>query len=455
MTGSGPHAGMVQAILLDSENRGIHSKEILFEWEKNIGAIPGVESLTFQALGPGHRRPPLAFELQHERLDILVAATGRLKEKLTEFKGVYQVKSDLNQGKKELRFSLKPEARTLGLTVADLASQVKAGFYGNEAQRLQRGEHDVRVKIRYTRPERSSMEDLESVHIRTPANALVPLLSVANIEYAPGFSTIRRTDGKRTVTVTGYVNTKLANANEIFADMNNGFLRELSATYPDLVVILKGDKKRSRESFSSLKKGFPVAVMGIFTIVATMFRSYAQPFIIMVTIPFGIIGAVLGHLAMGYHLSMMSVFGMVALTGVVVNDAIVLIERVNENFAEGMAFFDAILKGGARRFRAIFLTSISTVGGLAPMLMETDLQAKFLIPMAISLASGVIFATVLTLVLIPCLLVIFNDFRCLVYRGFKGEWPRSRTILEPASDRHKDLDAAFAGETPSGAEEVL
>ncbi len=230
--------------------------------------------------------------------------------------------------------------------MAGLASQVNSGFYGNEAQRLQRGEHDVRVKIRYTKEERSSLEDMESMRIRTPKGVEVPLKSVAYIEFKPGFSTIRRTNGKRSVTVTGFVNTKITNANEIFEDMGRGFLITMKEKFPDLLIIQQGDKKRSRESMSSLKVGFPIALMGIFTIVATMFRSYLQPFIIMTTIPFGIIGAVLGHMAMGYSLSMMSLFGMVALTGVVVNDAIVLIERINENFARQIPFFEAILRGG-------------------------------------------------------------------------------------------------------------
>ena len=439
MTSSGPHAGMVQAILLESEKRGIHSKDILFEWEDRLGHIPGAESLTFQALGPGHRRAPLGFELHHKDLDILVEATGLLKDTLNEFDGVYQIKSDLNQGKKELRFTLKPEARALGLTVADLGSQVNSGFYGNEAQRIQRGDHDVRVKIRYTRQERGSLENLESMRIRTPDGVEVPLLSVAYIEYEPGFSTIRRANGKRSVAITGFVNTKVTTANEIFDDLSKGFMVELRERYPDLTVVLKGDKKRSRESMSSLKIGFPIALLGIFTIVATMFRSYLQPFLIMITIPFGIIGAVLGHYIMGFNLSMMSLFGMVALTGVVVNDAIVLIERINENLARHIPFFEAILRGGARRFRAIFLTTLSTVGGLAPMLLETDLQAQFLIPMAISLASGVLFATMLTLVFIPALLAIFNDFRRLAHWVMRGQWPVSRTGIEPASKRYDHL----------------
>jgi len=192
-----------------------------------------------------------------------------------------------------------------------------------------------------------------------------------------------------------------------------------------------------RESFDSLYVGYPLALLGIFIIIATMFRSYAQPFIIMFTIPFGIIGAVMGHLLLGYDLSIMSIFGMVALTGVVVNDAIVLIERINENIAEGMPFFEAILSGGARRFRAIFLTSISTVGGLAPLIMETDLQAKFLIPMALSIAAGIAFATVLTLVLVPSLLTLLSDARLLVHRLRYGFWPK-RVEVEPARNRHRD-----------------
>ncbi|HCY84080.1 MAG TPA: hypothetical protein DHV36_02985 [Desulfobacteraceae bacterium] len=446
MTSSGPHAGMDQAILLESEDRGVHSKEILFAWEDRLGPIPGAESLTFQALGPGHRRAPLAFELHHKDLTTLVRATERLKEALEEFDGVYQIKSDLNQGKKELRFTLKPAARSLGLTVADLASQVNSGFYGNEAQRIQRGDHDVRVKIRYTRQERGSLEDLESMRIRTPDGVEVPLRSVADIEYEPGFSTIRRTDGKRSVNVSAYVNTRVTTANEIFDELSGGFLLELKRHYPDLNIVLKGDKKRSRESMGSLKVGFPIALMGIFTIVATMFRSYLQPFVIMVTIPFGIVGGVLGHYVMGFNLSMMSLFGMVALTGVVVNDAIVLIERINENLARHIPFFEAVLRGGARRFRAIFLTTLSTVGGLAPMLLETDLQAQFLIPMAISLASGVLFATVLTLVFIPALLAILNDMRALVHWLRTGVWPTSRTMLEPASRRLDHLRES--GEQP-------
>jgi multidrug efflux pump subunit AcrB len=292
--------------------------------------------------------------------------------------------------------------------------------------------------VRYTADERSRISDLERVRIRTPSGNEVPLISVADISFAPGYSIITRTGGMRRVAVSADVDTNKANANEIFSELDLNFFPQLKRRYPELHVALQGEQKKMRESFDSLFVGYPLAILGIFIIIATMFRSYAQPFVILFTVPFGIIGAVLGHLLLGYDLSIMSIFGMVALTGVVVNDAIVLIERVNENIAEGMLFFDAILNGGARRFRAIFLTSLSTVGGLAPLIMETDLQAKFLIPMALSIAAGIAFATVLTLLLVPSLLSLLSDCRLLIHRLKYGFWPK-RVDVEPARNRHVDL----------------
>jgi multidrug efflux pump subunit AcrB len=291
------------------------------------------------------------------------------------------------------------------------------------------------------------------MRIRTPTGREVPLMSVTQIDYAPGYATITRTNGLRRVAVSADVDSSRANANEILAEMTTHYFPELQHHYPGLTVAVQGEQKKMRESFTSLEVGFPLAIIGIFIIIATMFRSYAQPFVIMFTVPFGIIGAILGHLIMGFDLSMLSIFGMVALTGVVVNDAIILIERINENIAEGMPFFEAILQGGARRFRAIVLTTLSTVGGLTPMIMETDLQARFLIPMAISLAAGVAFATLLTLVLIPSLMAILSDLRLLYHRLRHGHWVR-RVTVEPAHDRHTDLlNTAPANGSPASAPE--
>jgi len=435
---SGPHLGSVQAILLDSDRRGVHSKDLMVLWEKEIGPILGIKSLTFTGFSAGPPGDPIEVWLQGQDMQAILAAADDLMDRLRKFEGVYQIRSDFSQGKNEMRLELKPEARTLGLTVNDLARQIYAGYYGDEAVRLQRGRDDIRVKVRYTADERSRISNIERVRIRTASGHEVPLMSVANISFAPGYSTITRTDGMRRVAVSAGVNTKKANANEIFAELNSNYFPKLKRRYPEIHVALQGEQKKMRESFDSLYVGYPLALIGIFIIIATMFRSYAQPFVIMFTVPFGIIGAVIGHLLLGYDLSIMSIFGMVALTGVVVNDAIVLIERINENIAEGMPFFEAILSGGARRFRAIFLTTISTVGGLTPLIMETDLQAKFLIPMALSIAAGVVFATVLTLVLVPSLLALLSDARLLVHRLRHGYWPK-RVDVEPARHRHVDL----------------
>jgi multidrug efflux pump subunit AcrB len=434
---SGPHMGSVQAILLDSERRGIHSKDLMFKWEKEIGPIPGVKSLTFSGFGMGPPGAPIEVWLQGRDMEDILSAADDLMDRLRKFEGVFQIRSDFSPGKNEMRLELKPQARTLGLTVDDLARQIYAGYYGDEAARLQRGRDDIRIKVRYTADERSRISDLERVRIRTRNGYEVPLISVADISFAPGYSTITRTDGLRRVAVSADVDTNRANANEIFSELSSNFFPQLKKRYPGIYMALQGEQKKMRESLGTLFVGYPLAILGIFIIIATMFRSYAQPFVILFTVPFGIIGAVIGHLLLGYDLSIMSVFGMVALTGVVVNDAIVLIERVNENIAEGMPFFDAILSGGARRFRAIFLTSISTVGGLAPLIVETDLQAKVLIPMALSIAAGIAFATVLTLVLVPSLLALLNDARLLVHRLRHGYWPK-RVDVEPARNRHVD-----------------
>ncbi len=443
---SGPHLGGMHAVLLPSEERGIPSQDILVMWEKEVGPIPGVKSLIFEGMATGPPGAPIEVWIQGRDMEPILAAADDLQERLRDFEGVYQVRSDFSPGKNELRLSLKPEARTLGLTVEDLARQVYAGYYGQEAVRLQRGRDDIRVKVRYTEAERGRLSDFQNIRIRTPEGLAVPLLSVADATFAPGYATITRTDGMRRVAVSAAVDSGKANANEILNRLASDYFPKLNDAYPGIYISSQGEKKKMRESFSSLMVGVPMALIGIYIIIATMFRSYLQPMVILFTVPFGIIGAILGHLLLGYNLSLLSVFGMVALTGVVVNDAIVLIERINENLAGGMAFVDAIVNGGARRFRAIILTTLSTVGGLTPLIAEQDLQARFLIPMALSLAAGVAFATLLTLVLAPSLLVILNDLRRLTARIRQGRWPAPETV-EPARFRRENLGEGPARES--------
>ena len=434
------HIGAVRIEMLKSERRGIHSRRIQQEWEDEIGAIPGVVSLTVspQQRGPGSR--PIEIWVRGKEMDQILAAADDVIARLCEFQGVSQVESDFRPGKNEIRYTLKPEARAMGLTVNDLGRQVYAGFFGEEAVRLQRGRDDIRVRVRYPSEERRQLSDLAQVRIRTPRGDEAPLSSVADVSYGPGFATITRTDGMRRVSVSADVDdlTGAANAKEIIDTLEAGFFTELKARHPGISLSIEGEKRDSAESMGTLFIGFPLALIGIFVVIATIFRSYAQPVVIMLTVPFGIVGACFGHLAMGFPITLISVAGMVALSGVVVNDAIVLIECINTLVAKGVPFFEALQRGGARRFRAIFLTSLSTIGGLTPMILETDRQAQFLIPMALALASGVGFATLLTLLLEPCLLAILNDLRRAVSRLRTGKWPSPEEV-EPARDRYVDL----------------
>ncbi len=451
----GPHVASVRVEILDSAVRGIHTDKLLADWEKELGQIPGVVSQAFFGDEAGGMGAPVEVWLEGHNMDQLLGAAEELKEKLKSYDGIYQIKDDFRAGKNEFKLRLKPEARTLGLTTADLGRQVFAGYFGEQAIRIQRGRDDIRVRVRYPERERREVGDFERVRIRTPLGFEVPLVSVAEIDYGPGFASIRRTDGMRRVSVTAEINPERANANELFEDLGAVFFPGLLKKYPTIRIALEGEQQDMAESFASLKVGYPLALLGIFIIIATIFRSYVQPLVIMVTVPFGIIGAVIGHFLLDYDLSIMSLFGMVALSGVVVNDAIVLIECVNAFIARGEPFLDAVRKGGARRFRAIFLTTLSTVGGLTPLIMEKDMQARFLVPMAISIAAGVAFATLLTLVLIPCLLVILSDLRLITHWAIHRRWV-SREELEPARNRYVSADARLeAGVGADGGGEAV
>ena len=446
---SGVHLGQVRVELLESEVRTWHTQDILVAWEEEVGAIPGALSQTFTGLETGPPGASIEVWLQGEDMPTLLAVAEELKTVLRNTVGVYQVQDDFRPGKNELRFDLKPEARSLGLTLEDLARQVYAGYFGEEAVRIQRGRDDIRVRVRYTEEERRSMSDLGDVRIRTPRGLEVPLYSVADVKPGQSYSSITRVDGYKNVKVTAEVDNRRANAEDVLAVLKSNYLPRLEAEYTNFRWAFEGPQKDSRDAFGSLAIGFPIALVGIYLIIATIFRSYLQPLIIMITIPFGIIGAVFGHIAMGLDVTMMSVFGMVALAGVVVNDAIVYIERVNTNIAEGMPFFDAVTLAGVRRFRAIFLTTLSTAAGLLPIIWEDDMQAQFLIPMALSIAAGVAFATFLTLLLIPCLLGILNDLRRVGHMTIHKRWPSAEEV-EPARDRFVTPEGEIGGPTEVG-----
>ncbi len=439
-SGATPHVGSVQMILVENTDRFNSSEEIQQLWEERIGSIPGIEALTMQSLDAGPPGKPVDIRLMGTDLTQLQHAAEDLKAVLQTYPGTRQIQTDLRPGKNELRFRLKPEALHLGITLADLGRQLHTAYYGGEALRIQRGRDEIKVMVRNTESERAELGSLQNLRVRTPDGREIPLTAVAEMETSPGYATITRIDGMRAISVNSDVNSDIANAGQISADIEATHFPRIRSEYPGVYLEFQGEKKDSAESVGSLKIGFPIALIGIFVIIATIFRSYLQPLIIMLTVPFGIIGAVIGHQLRGVELSLMSMFGIVALAGVVVNDAIVLIEAFNANIAKGMPIREALLEAGQRRFRAVFLTTLSTVGGLMPMIVEQDLQAQFLIPMALSIAAGVAFATLLTLLLIPSLILILNDLRCAVYYVIRGILPDSREQLEPARHRTEPLE---------------
>lgn len=451
--GGGSHRGYVRIELFDSEVRGIHSEIIMNRWQELTPQFPGALSQSFSIIGSSPSAPDIELWLKGDTTESIEAASRDLQAKLRSYDGVHQVEDDLRKGKREMRIDLKPEARTHQLTLDDLARQVYAGFYGEEALRLQRGRDDVRVKVRYEEAERQDLDALKHVRVRTPTGKELPFFSVADVEYTQSLSRINRENGAHLATITAEVVESQANAQNLMADILNNYAEELEDAHPGVELSAGTSQQDTLDSLRSMALLFPLAMAVVFVILATLFRSYLQPFIIMLTVPFGILGAIFGHVALGMTLVMFSVFGMMALTGVVVNDGIVLIEAVNTQIARGLPIFDAIAKGAARRFRAITLTTISTIAALFPLIIETNLAAQPLKPMALSVASGVAFATLITMFLTPCLLGILNDVRRVLYLAVWGRWP-SREEVEPARERGKTRKLADESPASPTLEEV-
>ncbi len=415
---SATHLSDIALQLTESGERNFSSADIVDRWREKIGTVPGVEALTISS-DLVQMGADIAVQLAHSDYTILEKAADRLKATLAEYPGVSDIEDTYSRGKQELKLKLRPEARTLGISEVDLARQVRAAFYGAEALRLQIARNEVKVMVRYPESGRKSLVDLASMRIRAPSGGEVPLYRAAVVVEGRGYSEINRTDRRRVIKVTATVDSARTNATEILADMKTGILAELQADYPKLVFDLVGEEKERREVMGSMADGFLLALLGIYSLMAVPFRSYTQPLIIMLAIPFGIVGAIIGHLIMGYQLSILSIFGIVALTGVVVNDSLILIDKINVNRREGMVPFKAVVSGSMRRFRPILLTSLTTFFGLMPMILETSVQARFLIPMAISLGFGILFATGITLLLIPCLYMIMEDLHNIGHRSMR------------------------------------
>ena len=301
----------------------------------------------------------------------------------------------------------------MGITEIDLARQVRSAFFGSEAARQQRGRDEIRVYVRLPRDERSSLYDLESMLIRTPSGGEIPLSMAAKVTRGRAYTEIKREDARLTITVEGDVVQGKANANKIMAEIRADALPQLMQAYPGLHWSLGGQQRDQAETMKSLGMGFLMALIMMYALMAIPFRSYFQPMIIMSAIPFGIVGALAGHVLMGYDLSVLSMMGLVALSGVVVNDSLVFISAINAYRDDGLSSLDAVVTAGSKRFRPIMLTSITTFLGLAPMIVETSMQARFLIPMALSLGFGVVFSTFVTLLLVPSMYLILDDVTSL------------------------------------------
>jgi len=322
---------------------------------------------------------------------------------------VFDVADSFLPGKEEMQLKLKPAARSLGLTLNDLAQQVRHAFYGAEALRFQRDQDEVKVMVLFPEAERKSLGNVEAMRIRAPDGTEVPFNQVAEVRMEQGYASIQRAQRRRVIKVTADVDETVTNANEVRMDLEERVLSRLKLDYPSLRYAMEGEGKEQKESMADVNRGFIIALFAIYALLAIPFKSFTRPLVVMSAIPFGLVGAVAGHLIMGHNLSLLSLFGIVGLAGVVVNDSLVLIDATTRLRNEGSTAHDAITRAGALRFRAIILTSLTTFAGLSPMLLERSLQAQFLIPMAISLGFGVLFATGITLLLVPALYMILED----------------------------------------------
>ncbi len=406
--GSGGHLAQVWVQLLESEQRDISTNKLAQKWRQRIGTIPDAESISFRSEihSAGN---PIEVHLALDNHDQLLAAAEDLKNELRGYPGVFDISDSFLPGKPEMQLKLKPAARSLGLTLNDLARQVRHAFYGAEALRLQRDKDEVKVKVRFPENERKSLGSVEEMRIRTPNGEEVPFTQVAEVNMEQGYTTIERAQRLRVIKVTADVDETVTNANEVRTALIGQVLPYLQSQYYGLRYQIEGEGKQQKESFADVFRGFAIAMFCIYALLAIPFKSFTQPFIVMAAIPFGFVGAVLGHLLMGFNLSILSLFGMVGLAGVVVNDSLVLVYAANRLRSEGADAHRAVTQAGGLRFRAILLTSLTTFVGLTPMLLEQSVQAKFLIPMAISLGFGVLFSTFVTLLFIPCGYMILED----------------------------------------------
>ena len=406
----------------EREAKGLRkSQKLLTELRREAAQLPGVRRLSFTSRSGGPSGADLEIRVRGDDLDLLQKAVVHVREHIATYEGLEEMYDDRELGQLEARMRLRDDARLLGLTSSDVALQLRHALFGFEVQDLQIGDDEVTVRVMLPESERRTLEDLGRLRSGLPSGARVPLGEAATFDTERGYAALMRVDGKRAVTITAQIDDDVANVGQMTASIGKAML-DIGTRFPGVSLTFEGQRKETRESMGSLQYLFPIALLAIYAIIAELFRSYLQPLIVMSIIPFGLIGAVLGHLVMGFPLTLLSMIGLVALSGIVVNDGLILVDMANRRRREGLPLLEAVLDASKGRMRPILLTSITTCVGLAPIMLETSFQAQFLIPMAISIVFGLGFATFLVLALLPVFYLCLEDLRSAIRWLFGGRW---------------------------------
>jgi len=407
---NGPHVATITVDLLSAEERIGRIDDYTAIWQQKIGKLPDVISLTLGEAGFGPAGRPIEIRVRGKNLDRLKAASEEIKAWFDQFEGVFNLADDLRPGKPELRIKLRQGATNLGIDAATIARQIRAAFFGVTASEIQVGTESYEIDVRLEDQDQDSLADLENFNIILADGRQIPLTSVVDWEEGLGVSRIARFDGMRAVTLRGDIDSRIANANELIATFRDTLAKDLGARYPELKIIVAGESEESAQTQGSMMRVLMMGLVGVFILLSFQFRSYTEPIIVMVAIPLSLIGVIWGHLVMGIPISMPSMMGFIALSGIVVNDSILLVLFLKNAMAEGLPINLAAGQASRSRFRAVLLTSATTIAGLLPLLFETSLQAQILIPLVVSTAFGLMASTLLVLLLIPCLYQVLADF---------------------------------------------
>tara|TARA_B100000767_G_scaffold94520_1_gene90891 strand:- start:991 stop:4188 length:3198 start_codon:yes stop_codon:yes gene_type:complete len=405
--GPGSANATLSVNLLPGETRDFSSPEITNAIQKKVGKVYGVESLVFGS-GGNFGGSPVAISLLGNNIKELKAVKAELKEELENNPLLKDVTDNDPAGIKEVRIKLKDNAYLLGLNLQTIMSQIRFGFFGFQAQRFQRGQDEIKVWVRYDKKDRSSIKDLDDMRIITPTGTRIPFSEIANYTIERGDISINHLEGKREIQITADLKDLSASETEILDNIKTNIMPEILSKYPTVSPLYEGQNREANKTTDSLMLVGPIILLLIYIVIAFTFRSYSQPILLIIMIPFSMIGVIWGHYIHNFAIGILSFLGIIALIGIMVNDGLVLIGKFNSYLKEGMKYDDALIRAGQSRFRAIFLTSLTTVAGLAPLIFEKSRQAQFLIPMAISIAYGIAIATILTLIMLPLLLSVFN-----------------------------------------------